>query len=206
MRTKTLKMEKLAKVYMIILLCTLPTMIMAHDAMPDTIDNTMRGIGIKYLISKDRKLPKENRQKWEADLAEYIDFDSLNEGMRNRIKTAVAKTDPGAIDDENTAHLAEKAVLFLLPRQLADYTRVYLQKKDEMGELGSCEMVRDDIPADDFIMCLKALSENEHHVVFMAGDSADQLSLVFKKGARWQLVNIESEIKERTLLTVAMWK
>ena len=55
----------------------------------DHADQVMRGIGIQYLISDDRKLPKSDRQKWEADLAEWIDFAALNEGMRERIRTAM---------------------------------------------------------------------------------------------------------------------
>ncbi len=169
------------------------------------IDQVMRGIGIQYLISEDRKLPKSNRQKWEADLADYIDFASLNQGMRNRVKAAVAASDSSAMDDETTELMAEKAVLFLVPRHLADYTRAYLKKKHELDELKSCDgsiMA----PEGDYTLCIKAVSESEIHAVFVDDTGKEMISMVFEQHGKWQLVNIVSEINEKTLMTIAMWK
>ncbi len=171
----------------------------------EQIDQVMRGIGIHYLISDDRKLPKRDRKKWEADLGNYIDFNALNEGMRNRIKAAIAESDPTAMDDETTAQLSEKAVLFLIPRHLADYTRAYLKKKHELGALVPCDAT---VVAgkDDYTLCMSSISATEKHAVFVNDAGKEMITLEFKQQGNWKLVNIDSEINEKTLLTIAMWK
>ncbi len=169
----------------------------------ETIDDTMRSIGIEYLISDDRKLPKENRIKWESDLADYVDFESVNNNMRLRIREALKDLEH---DDETTAGMEEKAVLFLVPRLLSDYTRVYLKARDAIDTIESCDQTP--IPADEkqFTLCMASQTENQAQIRFIAQAVGDPVGLVFTRTDRWRLSDVESPVTERTLGLIARWK
>jgi len=169
------------------------------------VDSIMRDIGIKYLVSTDRKLPKSDREKWEASLADYVDFDSLNNGMRERIRQAVARTDGVEIDGETSAALQEKAVRFLVPRQLSDYMQAYLRFTDANGPLVDCGNAAN-TTEEPFVMCLQSVSDTEIRVNLTSSQVDVFASLVFQNKGAWQLANIDGPLDEETLLLVAMWK
>lgn len=169
------------------------------------VDSIMRDIGIKYLVSTDRKLPKSDREKWEASLADYVNFDSLNNGMRERIRRAVARTDGMEIDTETSAALQEKAVRFLVPRQLSDYLQAYLRITDASGPLVDCGdgAITTEEP---FVLCLQSVSDTEIRVNLTSGHIEANASLVFQNDGAWRLANIDGPISDDTLLLVAIWK
>ncbi|MDJ0832572.1 MAG: hypothetical protein QNJ69_03560 [Gammaproteobacteria bacterium] len=170
------------------------------------IDDIMRGLGIKYLVSDDRRLPKKDRAKWEASLSEYVDFDSLNNGMKLRIRDAVKTLGKTEFDHETSSQLEEKAVLFLVPRQLSDYTLAYLKKKDKINQLEKCTNTTKPSDGERFTLCFKSVSVVEKHVQFIGKDTELILSLIFIKKEKWKLSDIISPISEETLALVARWK
>ncbi|WP_133566557.1 hypothetical protein [Marinicella litoralis] len=180
--------------------------VLAHEPDQASIDATMRDIGIMYIISDDRKLPKENRIKWEAGLAEYIDFASLNQGMKERVKAAIKLADEANMDETMATQIAEKAVRFLVPRELSNYMQAYLRAKAKVAELLPCDQVYEQETADGFTLCVRHVSKHERHVVFMGDDLSQLVSLEFQKRKRWMLVNINAPISEKKLLTLTMWK
>lgn len=176
----------------------------------DSIDNdgvyaVMRDIGIKYLISDDRKLPKKDRKKWEESLSNHVNFDLLNSEMKERVRAAVKKVNKSVIDDDTLAHLQENAVLFLVPRELSDYTRLYLKEMDENPELLNCKDALKPIVDKMLVLCGESLGINELRVKFI-NNSEESMSIRFIKTDRWRLANIEVEISERMLMTIGRWK
>lgn len=176
----------------------------------NSIDNdgvyaVMRDIGIKYLISDDRKLPKKDRKKWEKSLSKHVDFDLLNSGMKERIRVAVKKVNKSVLDDGTLAHLQENAVLFLVPRELSDYTRLYLKEMDVNPELLNCKDTLKPIVDKILVLCGERLGINELRVKFI-NNSEESMSIRFIKTGRWRLANIEVEISERMLMTIGRWK
>ncbi len=173
----------------------------------ESIDNVMHGLGIKYLVSEDRKLPKKDREKWESDLSEYVNFKSLNSGMRERILTAIKTSSEEDIDEESASYLQDKAVLFLVPRELSDYTLSYLKFRDKHGAIKLCSnenISNHDLP---IYFCQKEVSSKETHINIYGKDSSEvHVSLVFEYQGRWVLSNIISPISERTLMLIGRWK
>ncbi len=138
----------------------------------DYIDDVMRGIGIKYLVSEDRKLPKKDREKWESNLSEYVDFKSLNKDMRERILEA-ANISEHDINNEAILHLQNKAVLFLVPRELSDYMLAYLKFRDKYKTLELCTTTPKLNSEDKLYFCKKNISNTEQHLVLYKQDSSE---------------------------------
>jgi len=177
----------------------------AETSDTEIIYGVMRGIGIKYLISEDRKLPKKNREKWEDTLSDFVDFDALNSGMKERVRSAAGSGNENDIDNDTLIILEEKAVLFLVPRELSDYTNFYLREMDNVTKLPACI---DGLKSEGnkvFLLCEKKLGKYEIRIKFL-NNSEEKLSLLFRKTDRWRLSNIESVISERMLVTIARWK
>lgn len=170
-----------------------------------SIRQVMRDLGIRYLVSEDRKLPKSDRAKWEADLAGAVDFESLNQGMRERIKTALG-AGAADLDQDKSDHLATKAVLFMIPRELSDTTMLYLRERENGGPLATCsETFR---PAADQVLalCVRADSAQRAQVRFVDSNGDEALALVFEQTDRWRLADIDKPITERELMLIARWK
>ncbi len=173
----------------------------------DVIDNIMRGLGIKYLVSEDRKLPKQDRENWEAGLSEYVDFKSLNDGMRQRIQDAINTHSESGLDTKTVSHLQDKAVLFLVPRQLSDYMLAYLKYRDKHGAIVSCSSNPKSSLSDALYFCQKIISTTERHINIYGEDLSElHASLIFKNQGRWVLSNIDGPVSEHTLMLVGRWK
>lgn len=175
----------------------------------EILDRVMREIGIQYLISDDRKIPKSDHAAWEASLEPVVDFGALNAAMTARIERALAGMETPELpesDEEIRDQMARKAIAFLVPRQLPDYMVAYLKKRDEGGPIVACET--EPIPDDgeDYVICLERVSRKEKHVRFIAPGNDELSSLVFTKGERWRLSDIRAPVDERTLMAIAMWK
>ncbi len=171
----------------------------------EIIYEVMCDIGIKYIISTDNKLPKKNRSKWEKSLSGFVDFNELNSGMRKRVRASASKG-KNAITDSNTlTMLEEKAVLFLVPRELSDYTRLYLRAMDNVTKLPTCSKNLKPKGNDKFVLCEQKVNDSEI-IVKIVIPSEENVALVFKKSDRWRLSNIEKVISEKMLLTIGYWK
>ena len=198
-------MRKLSALILLLGLCSAPAWSEQTDH-DDAVRQVMRDIGIRYLVSDDRKLPKADRAKWEAGLASAVDFGSLNEGMRARVRTALKALADDDFDSEVTARLADKAVLFMVPRELSDSTILYLRVRENGGPLESCSESLRPVSDEPLALCLDTLSATRASVNFVGADGAVVRALVFVFSDRWRLANIEGEISEDTLGLIGRWK
>jgi len=171
----------------------------------DDVYAVMRDIGIKYLISNDRKIPKKDREKWENSLSKFVNFDLMNSGMKERVRSAVENSGKGIIDNDTLVYLQEKAVLFLVPRELSDYTRLYLKVMDEVSKLPICRDGLTPLGGQVFVLCEEALGNSELRIRFI-NNSEENMSIRFIKTDRWKLSSIETDISERMLMTISRWK
>ncbi len=188
------------------LICTCVGPAAAEPAKIDeSIRQTMRELGIQYLISEDRKLPKSNRAKWEADLADAVDFDSLNAGMRQRIVHALTANST-ELQPAQGERLAQKAVLFMIPRQLSDMTLLYLRQRENGGPLAACSAAFRPPPEQALALCIQAESADKARVRFVASSGEFAAALVFEHTDRWRLIDIDKPITERELSLIARWK
>ena len=169
------------------------------------IYDVMRGIGIKYLVSEDRKLPKKDREAWEKSLADYVDFNALNTGMKERVRKAAAKDNNAMIDEATLTSMEEKAVLFLVPRELSDYTIFYLKAMDKITDIPRCSDALQPRGDEKYSLCEQNIGPSEIAVNVII-PTEDNIALVFKKTDRWRLAHIEKTISDKMLLLIANWK
>lgn len=186
-----------------------PGAALAEPSDAEALNRTMRGLGLKYLISEDRKLPKRDRAKWEEDLSPFVDFASLNAGARRRVREALEAHEVAGMEANGVESLAEKAVLFFVPRRLADYTIAYLRAQDRVGVFERCAPASAPREGEAYTVCVEAVSADELHARFLAADEGAYPTLVFRRSAAhpaWRLSDIDVELTERDLLGLAMWK
>lgn len=186
-----------------------PSIAIAESPSAEALNRTMRGLGIKYLVSDDRKLPKSDRAKWEKDLSPFVDFESLNAGARRRVREAIKVHDVPGMDTDGVDALTEKAVLFLVPRRLSDYTIAYLRAQDRVGVFARCQASPALLEGEAYTLCIDEVSPNETRARFVAEEPGDYPVLTFRKnetGSEWRLSDINMALTERDLLGLAMWK
>lgn len=186
-----------------------PGLVLAETSSAEALNRTMRGLGIKYLVSEDRKLPKSDRAKWEKDLSAFVDFESLNASARRRVREAIEVHEAKGMESDGVDALAEKAVLFLVPRRLADYTIAYLRAQDRVGVFEPCEARPTPLEGEAYTVCIDEVSPNELRARFIAEEPGDHPVLSFRKNEadpNWRLSDIDAPLTERGLLGLAMWK
>ena len=186
-----------------------PALALADPSDAEALNRTMRGLGIKYLVSEDRALPKRDRAKWEEDLSPLVDFASLNAGARRRVREAVETEGVAGLEADDVEALAEKAVLFLVPRRLSDYTIAYLRAQDRVGVFEPCTPASAPREGAAYTVCVEVVSAEELHARFLATDDGAYPTLVFRRTAAhpaWRLSDIDVALTERDLLGLAMWK
>jgi hypothetical protein len=187
----------------------MPSIANAETSSAEALNRTMRGLGIKYLVSDDRKLPKSDRAKWEKDLSAFVDFESVNAGARRRVREAIKVHDVPDMDSDGIDSLAEKAVLFLVPRRLSDYTIAYLRAQDRVGVFERCQPSPARLEDEAYTVCIDEVSANEIRARFVGAEPGDYPVLTFRKnetGSQWRLSDIHVALTERDLLGLAMWK
>lgn len=183
-----------------------PLISFAEQTDTQIIDGVMRDIAINYLINEDRKLPKENRQKWEESFSECVDFKSLNNSMKQRIQDAVTKSSKTPIDPGNISYFGDKAVAFYLPKELTNVAISHLMIQKKVGELPKC--ADNPIPTgkEKITICTER-SGNIIKAYWVNADTTDRpYHYSFKKTDKWRLTEIESPIGEGTLRLIGVWK
>jgi hypothetical protein len=172
----------------------------------EEINMVMKEIAIKnFIINEDKKLPKNNRTKWETGLSGFIDFTSLNDGMRRRVREAIAASKVDWKDDGKTASaLEEKGIIFLVPRELSDYTVAFLRAADGAEGIAKCGNIAKPQDKKKMILCEKSVSSKKSVVDLVTAD--ESVSFVFTKEGNWRLSGIERAISEERLITLGNWK
>ncbi|MES9977924.1 MAG: hypothetical protein ABW107_04145, partial [Candidatus Thiodiazotropha sp. 6PLUC5] len=109
------------------------------------------------------------------------------------------------IDQATSTALEDKAVLFLVPKKLSGFMRVYLQKMDGVLIHPKCSDSRKPKEAKAFLLCEDKVSSNETVIRFLHV-SGEKNALIFIKSDRWRLSRIDTELSEKTLNLLARWK
>jgi hypothetical protein len=170
------------------------------------LDEIMREIIINYLTNEDRKLPLENRDKWEESFSEYIDFQSLNNSMRKNVRNAVVENSKDPIDEKTISYMCEKAVVFYLPRMLNNVSIAHVKLQSAIGELQKCSDNLVFNNGEKATICTER-SGDTIKAYWVGVDKGDKpYHYIFKKTDKWRLTELYLHINERTLSMIGMWK
>ena len=165
-------------------------------------------IYIKMHIDEDNKIPKQDRNKWEERLSDYINFESLNNGMRESVRKALNEKNENLKNQENIDHLAEKAVAFYLPKLLVGYTYLFLKVQDQLGELPRCENNPKPTDKKNGIICISKKGNNILYAYIISPDKPeDRLNFyIFEKTDRWRLTGLNTPIDDGAINMIGVWK
>jgi hypothetical protein len=160
----------------------------------------MRDIAINERINDDYKIPKENRKKWEKSFSNYIDFESLNNTMRDSVKQALEKYSEGTIDDKKASYLAEKRVANFLPKILRGMTVGYLTVKRKIGELPKCRDNRKPTVEEKVLICTERSNDTIKAYMVAADTEERSYHYSFKKTDKWRLSELHYPIPKEIAL------